>query len=86
MIICLTHPLSTNGCERPIIIDDFYSILPVKITLLLLLLPEYYIWCHWSFRAIVITSTILRVCSQVNVFCTEDLFLSLCKVCLKYMK
>ena len=45
----------------------FYSILPVKITLVLLLLAEFYIWlsviflCHWRFRAIVITSTVLRV-------------------------
>ena len=45
----------------------FYSILPVKITLLLLLLAEFCIWlsvtflCHWSFCAIVIVSTVLRV-------------------------
>ena len=45
----------------------FYSILPVKIILLLLLLAEFYIWlsviflCHWSFCAIVIISTVLRV-------------------------
>ena len=45
----------------------FYSILPVKITLLLLLLAEFYIWlsvtfsCHWSFCAMVIISTVLKV-------------------------
>ena len=45
----------------------FYSILHVKIILLLLLLAEFYIWlsvtfsCHWSFRAMVIISTVLKV-------------------------